>query len=111
MTLLRDYMIRVVANIPGKWDADGTPTQWMFDESDANVIVDNLIGAFVVALTGADLPDDFQPSAQPQPFERYMARYGEGWGCYQGTQPDYWDDVEDDAHIWRVQINPIERVK
>lgn len=117
MTLLRDYMTRVVANIPGKWDADGTPTQWMFDESDATVIVDYLIDAFVVALTGAELSADdvlnwvHAASAPPEPFVRYMARYGDAWGAYQGTEPNYWDDVEDDAHIWRVQITPIERVR
>lgn len=113
-TLFREYMIRVVANIPGKWDADGTPTQWMFDETDATVIVDRLIDAFVVALTGADLPDDDVlrgAPATPAPFERYMARYGDAWGAYQGTEPDYWDDVKDDAHTWRVQITPIERVR
>lgn len=52
-------------------------------------------------------------TAPPEPFERYMAKYGPDWGAYQGIDPDYWADVSgaDGAETWRVQITPIERVR
>lgn len=52
-------------------------------------------------------------TAPPEPFERYMAKYGPDWGSYQGIDPDYWADVSgaDGAETWRVLITPIERVR